>query len=582
MRSCRIERPARRYIVVLTASLLGIPPASAQLGPPVSLVPAPAGPREGSVSPAPRGDVPAPIPNDDDIKAQPLAPTDSSWAGTLHDDQGALPATLWRGTARGFVVAALPLLAPSTSPALHDLARRLLLSNATSPAGQDPPDRPSLAATRLDRLLALGDVTGAQAILDQLPADPNGDNLDRTQIELRFAAGDGTGACGAVEDRIARYQNLWWDRALIACQALAGDSAKAALGLSLLKEQKAAPDPTFDALIETLGGRPHKIDKLSDPTPLRLTLLAAAKLPLPQDALAAAGPGALLAYASSTAPPAETRLAAAESAALLGALPPEQLGALYQQIDLRPEDEVATLKDGKLPDNPKSRAILYTIARSNAPADKREAAMTALLGEARRRGAFPVTARLLAPALDELTPAGASPAFAGEAARILLVTGAGEAALPWLDAAGGAELRVLRRLAGAASGDPRDATGLLRDSIAELANRDSAAASAQAGLLVALLAGFDERVAAPDWAPLLAPPHEAKLPSAALLIDQQQAAADQRIGETVLTTVLLLQDGERLSLEPVLLGHAIAGLRAIGQDGAARALAVEAAVDAGI
>src|SRR5665213_3261580 len=137
MQSCRIERPARRYIVVLTASLLGIPPASAQLGPPVSLVPAPAGPREGSVSPAPRGDVPAPIPNDDDIKAQPLAPTDSSWAGTLHDDQGALPATLWRGTARGFVVAALPLLAPSTSPALHDLAHRLLLSNATSPAGQD-------------------------------------------------------------------------------------------------------------------------------------------------------------------------------------------------------------------------------------------------------------------------------------------------------------------------------------------------------------------------------------------------------------------------------------------------------------
>jgi hypothetical protein len=406
MPSCRIERLSRRRgpALVLTAILLGIHPAAAQLGPPVQLVPAPAQPTRAETPGAVPSPPPAPLPDDGDVTAQPLAPTDASWAGTLSEDQGALPEAMWRGTSRAFVAAALPLLAPSSSPALQDLARRLLLSNAASPTGQDPPNHSSLAAARLDRLVALGDVTGAQAILDLLPPDSTVDGFDRTRVELRFAAGDTGGACGVVQDRIARYQNTWWDRALIACQALAGDNAKVSLGLSLLKEQKAAPDPTFDALIDTIGGHPHKIDKLPDPTPLRLTLLAAGKMPLPQEVLTTAGPSALLAYASSSALPPERRLAAAERAALLGALPPEQLGALYQQIEAQPEEQVAALKDGKLPNDPKSRAILYAVARSNAPADKRAAAITALLGEARKRNALPLTARLVAPAVDEMNP----------------------------------------------------------------------------------------------------------------------------------------------------------------------------------
>ncbi len=175
---------------------------------------------------------------------------------------------------------------------LHDLARRLLLSNASAPAGTTmQPDRPTLAASRLDRLVALGDVKGALSIIDLLPADGSSDDMDRLRVELHFAAGDKAGGCAAVNDRIARYQIRWWDRALIACQALAGDHDKATLGLSLLRERKVPPDLTFDALIDALGGRPHKFDKLPDPSPLHLTLLAATKQPLPGDALAAAGPG---------------------------------------------------------------------------------------------------------------------------------------------------------------------------------------------------------------------------------------------------------------------------------------------------
>jgi hypothetical protein len=575
-RTDRLGRVARFGLVA--AALAAAGPAVAQLGPPVPLVPTVSPGKSGT------GDAPA-APQQQEppaIEAQPLVPTDASWTGVLGLSEGAFPESIWRGTPRSFVAAALPLLQPSSSPALQDLARRLLLSNAISPAGADADNRPSLAAARLDRLMALGDVAGALAVMDQLPADPTGDGMDRTRVELRFAGNDTAGACRMIDDGIARYQNRWWDRALIACQALGGDGAKAALGLSLLREQKAAPDATFDALIEALGGAPHKIEKLPDPTPMRLALLAAAKLPLPAETLASAGPAALLAYASSEALPAERRLGAAERAAALGALAPDALGALYRQVQMKPEDQVAALGDGKLPETPKDRAILYQAARSGAPADTRAAAIAAFFAAAKKRGAFPLAARLLAPALTELGPAALPQPLAADAARALLIVGDGDAARPFIDAAGSKALVLLSRIAVQEPAAEQDAAALLRDGIAELASRDSAAAPAQAGLLVALLAAFDEPLGTLDWAPLMAPPHDAILPSAALWIDQEQAIAAKRVGETVLTSILVVTAGEPLSPEPMLLGRAVTGLRTIGLEPEARALALEAAIDAGI
>ncbi|HUZ74983.1 MAG TPA: hypothetical protein VMU87_18510 [Stellaceae bacterium] len=579
MRAWRIK--ARRHagigtLALLTAMLAGAAPAAAQAGAPIPLLPQQAQPP--SIG---NGAGAAPPPQSGAVTAAPLAPTDASWIGVLGEDQGAFPQTMWKGTPRALVAGLLPLLAPSTSPVLQDLTRRLLLSNAAAPDGQDAPDRPPLAEMRLGRLLALGDVAGAVAMMDQLPPDTSGDGLDRMKVKLSFAGADESSACNMVEKLIARDQSPWWQRALIACQALAGDGAKASLGQSLLREQKAPADPVFDALIDNLGGRPHRIDKLPDPSPLRLALLAAAKRPLPSEALAAAGPAALLAYATSEAPSLERRLPAAERAALFGALPPRRLGALYEQVMAKPGERTDALKDGKLPETAHSRAILYQVARSSAPAATRAAAITALLAEARKRDAFPFTARLLTAAVGELRPQDVSRDFAGDAARALMVDGENDAAAPWIAAAGSKELAALSALVIPPSGTA-DAAAVLHDGIAELVGRDARAAPAQADLLVTLLAAFDLPVGPADWGVLLAPPHVAKIPSAALWIDQQRAAAAKRIGETVLSTILLLQSGDRLSLEPVVLARAIAGLRAIGHEADARQLALEAAIDAGL
>ncbi len=582
MRASPIEqrRPLIRISALLSILLLAAGPAAAQLGAPVPLLPPKPVPQPSGGSEPPAA-VAEPDTDSGAIAASPLAPADASWNGALSQADGAFPQTMWQGTPRAFVAAALPLLVPSTSPTLHDLARRLLLSNATAPAGADAPDRPPLIALRLERLMAMGEVEGALDAAGEVPSEASGDAIDRMRVELHFAADDTDGACRAVEELIQRYPSVWWQRALIACQAISGDGAKASLGLSLLREQKAPPDPVFEALIETLGGRPRKVEKLPDPTPLRVSLLAAAKLPLPAEALAAAGPAALLAYARSEGVPPERRLAAAERAALLGALPPDQLGALYQQIEAKPEEQTAALKPGRLPEDPRSRAILYDVARSSAPAETREAAIAALLAEAEKRGTFPVAARLLAGPVGELRPDGASQAFAADAARVLLVAGQGGAARPWIEASGSKVLMLLGRLAGEQVGQG-DVAALLHDGVTELMEKNGGAAPAQADLLLALIAAFDVSPGASDWSVLLAPPHQASLPSAAIWVAQEQAVAAKRVGETVLATLLLAQAGDGLAREPVILGRAISGLRAIGADADAKALALEAAVDAGL
>jgi hypothetical protein len=571
MRASRVKRRFLAFLLTLaTVCCLGWP-ALAQSGAPVPLYPA------LPPTAAPPSAAPPPAAGDVGIEAQPLAPVDPTWVGTLGAADRALPRNLWSTTTRSFIAAALPLLQPTNSPVLQDLARRLLLSDAIAPPGQDP-NGPSLAELRLDRLLALGDSDGA-TLIDALPQTNASENFDRDAVQLRIIAGGLAGACRTITDRVGRYRNQWWDQALVACQALTGAYDQANLGLSALRDQKATRDLVFEALIEAILGHRGKVDKLPDPTPLRVTLLAAAKLPLPPDALANAGPAALAVWATSDKVPIASRLAAAEKAEAFGAVPPAELGLLYGTVGARPEEQGALLKSGKLPDDPRSRAILYDLARTNGPGAMRVAALAPLIADARRRGAFMQLARLIAPLVAELQPTPESQSFAGDAARVLLAARDNDHAAPWVELAGRPELRVIAGF-GQASGSEDNAP--LGDAIAALMALDPNAESRQADLLVSLAAALGEPLGGIDSAGLLRAAHQGMLPNGALWLDQQQAARAQRIGETVLTTLLLVSAGDRLSGEPIVLAHAIAGLQAVGLDADARAMAVEAALDAGI
>jgi hypothetical protein len=600
MRGSRNE-PRQGLAAALAALLLlaSALPTRAEVGAPIPLIaqapPAPAKPEPlaspaappaATTAPAP---APAAPPSDDATSLPPpdvavtattLAPVDTGWIGVLGDAAHPLPQTMWQGTPRPLVAAALPRLQPTGSPVLQDLSRRLLLSNAIAPQGADAPDAPSLGALRVGRLMALGDADDALALIDALPTMMGGEELDRDRVELRFAKDDTEGACRDVQSGIGRHQGVWWDRALIACQALAGDKAKAALGLSLLHEQQAPPDAAFDTLVSVLGGHTAKLDKLPDAHPMLIKLLVAAKLPLPADAVASADALSLRQWALNEAAPPLQRLAAAERATALGALKPEALAELYGKVEVKPEELGAAIKQGKPPASPRERALLYHVAHSDPAASVRTAALAGLLTDARKRGDFITMARVVAPILGEVTPSDALASFAPEAVRALYAAGRAEVAQAWLAHVDGAAmpgLRVLTRLA-AGAGVPGGDDAALQDAVAAVSKHGAA----QGALLLSVLPELGITVTPGEWAPLIGAPHGAAMPDFAVWMRQQDAAKGKRVGETVLMTLLIARAGDRLTGEPIVLSRVVGGLKAVGLDGEARALALEAALNAGI
>ena len=495
---------------------------------------------------------------------------------------GAFPATLWQTTPRILVAAALGQIQPTTSPALQSLARRLLLSPAEAPAGDDPATGPNLALLRVQTLTALGQVSDAMALADQLHLRTDPEAVEQLRIQLRFVANDTDGGCQKIQEAIGRYQDVWWDRAFIACQALAGDQAKAAMGQAMLRERNAAPDAPFDSLIDAVAGRPVKIDHMPNATPMDIALLAATKLPLPMDTLLAADPSLLHEWATNPKIANDRRLAAAERAAYLGALSLDDLRDTYTEVSFKDAERKSVLAQSS--DSPRSRAILYSIAREETDPAVRAQALNILLQAAHKQGTFPVTARLVTPLLLEINPAPELAWFAPEVIRAFYVAARPAEARQWLqlvDPQTAAALFPLARLAEGASG-PAWPAGGLEDVLNSIPAKDGAGAN-KLVLIAALFAASGETVTPSDWALVagLPPVPAAPWPNAALVLDQRLAADNHRLGETVLTILAICNAGNALTTQPALLAQAVAGLRAVGLDADARSLAVEAAIDAG-
>jgi hypothetical protein len=583
------------------------PLASPPLGPPLRLAvpqrlmtprqepPAVVGPVK-PVGVVPASDQPSRGPASSDsgpIVIDPLAPIDPDWAGPLGPEQGGYPQTLWQGTPRSLVVALVPRLAATSSPALQGLTNRLLLSNAVAPgsrplegAAADAAAREpaNLVDLRVERLVEAGQVESANAVLALVPARGNDERLERRRVDLAFLANDVKSACARVAEGVRRDKSPWWSRALIACQALSGDSAGAGLGLDLLREQKAPKDDAFETLVQAVGGRKVKLDRLPDPSPVHLALLAAAKLPLPADALSGASPSVLRAWAGIEAAPPVQRLAAAERAAAFGALPLDRLRALYAKVEIAPEERANALSHAAAEKGARGHALLYAVAKAQPLGSARAEILQAMLAQARKDGDLVPIGRIIEPLVLEMKASADLGWFAGDATRVLLLTGHPAEARLWFAVAEPDAARGLFPLARLAVGRDIAWDGKQLDAaIAASANGDSDGGSRQAAIVLALLSAFDDPVGPADWAPLFSrlPLVSLDLPGAPIWLDLPRAAAGHRIGETVLLVLVTAGEGGKLTAQPARLARAIEALRAAGLEGDARALAIEATLTAG-
>ena len=615
----RYARPAVRAVLVSITLLLAaaagesIAQDSAQDSDgPLRLIPeqpdepSDGGPAAGEAgTPAPElepiidlGDVDLPVPTvpesgENGIEVGALDAIDPDAAGVLLAGVARFPGDIWSGSRRARIEALLPRLpASAPSPVMRGLALSLLTSPAVPPAG--PGELGALAMSRVERLTAMGARDAAIALLRAAGPPGGADAIARIGNDRLLAALDYPTACEGVLGKAGRGEG-YWRRMRILCQAHAGLIEAATLGLELLRETDAAPDLAFDETIYAMAGLAEPaVDGNAEPTPLRVAAWRLAQLPIPAKAAETAPSDLLAAIVSAPESLPRTRLMAAERAEATGALSIESLRTLYREMAFSAEELADALAQVEVLEPALGRSLmLQAVEAQTAPALRAELLATALfLAEA--QGAYGTAARALAHVVQTVPPTTEHVWFSGAAGRALFAAGDQEGAEAWYalasqeaprDAeAARAAVRLwpLRLLSGEEihlKATPFEVWLALR---AEEGER--AVALARASWLVILADALGGQVDPEVWDRLLAEgrPMPAPAPMPALVQGLRLAAERGQLGETVLMALILLGDGGPAAAGLPTVGPVVSGLVSAGLGEEARAIALEAALAAGL
>ncbi len=552
----------------------------------------------------PAGVTPVAIPSSDTapaakggVQVDPLRTIDPDAVGVLSESQGGFGDAMWEGTSRNLVETLLPRLPVNTgSTAMRDLMRRLLLSAAAAPRGEAPGG--GLVVLRAELLAAMGDLVGVNRLLSVTPGREDIESLARVEADARLLANDNARACALASGQITVLPSAYWQKVYIFCQSLAGQYAKSALGVALLREM-GEDDAVFFQLIEALAaGGGAVIDSLPDPTPLHLAMARVVKVKLPADVLSSDNPGVLRTIAISPYAPVGLRLEAAERAEAAGALPVDILRQLYTGVSFSDQDLANPLSRAEAESGPLSRALLYRTALVQTVPTAQAEAVARALSLAREGGRYASTVRVFLPILNRIPPTAELMWFAPEAVRALLIGGELEIAALWFDqlkasarfdvesATALVALKPVVRLAGGGEGNG--------DGAAELAAwwedaklRDGA--PERAAMLYSLGETLGWPIAPESWEALLGGPGRktVAMPTPALWRRLALASGDGgegggRRAETVLLSLLALGEGGPGEADPVVLKRVLTSLGRVGMEVEARALAMEAAMAAGL
>ena len=528
------------------------------------------------------------------IQVGALEAIDPDAAGVLLPGIEPFPGDLWSGSRRSRIEALLPRL-PGSAPsdAMRQLALSLLTSPAQPPAG--PGEAGALVLARVGRLVAMGARDAALGLLES--AGPEGGEALSAQIEndRLLAMLDLDTACERILGKAGRAGDGYWRRVRILCQAHAGLIEAATLGLELLLVTDAAPDQAFDDTIYAMAGLAEPVvDPLADPTPLRVAAWRLAQFAIPTEAVSRAAPDLLPTIVGAPESLPGTRLLAAERAEAVGTLSIEALRDLYRAMAFSPEERADPLEQVESLEPTLGRSLmLQAIEAQTAPALRAEL-LAAALSLAEAQGAHGTTARALSHLVRMVPPAPEHGWFSGAAGRALMAARDHDAAAAWYALA-----------SEEASRDPEAARSAVRlwplmllgaEEIhlktapfeAWLALRvdqgEGAVALARAIWLAILVDALGGRIEPEVWDRLMLDerPVAARTPALALANGLQKAAEGGRLGETVLLALLLLGDHGPAAAGIASVGPAVSSLVSVGLREEARAIALEAALAAGL
>ena len=523
-----------------------------------------------------------------------LAAIDPDAAGILLPEVEAFPADVWADSRRPRIEALLPRL-PVAVPSvpMRRLALALLSSPAHPPAGQG--ESGALVMSRAERLVAMGARDLAIALLERAGPAGGAEASARIGNDRHLAALDFEAVCGRDPSEAGRTSDGYWRRVRVLCRAQDGLIEAATLGLELLHESDAAPDRAFDDTIYAMAGLAEPVPEgLDEPTPLRVAAWRLAQIPIAAETVARASPDVLPAIAGAAELPPEIRLLAIERAEATGALSIEDVRALYRKMAFSPEERADPLGSIEVLEPPLGRALMLQAIEAETTPALRAELLAAALSLAEAQGAHGTMARVLANLVRTVPPAPEHGWFSGLAGRALIAAGDRDGASAWYTLAGQqstgdveAARSVLRlwplMLLG---GDEAHVTGAdFRTWFTpQVEIGDEAGAALRAGWLVILLDALGGRIDPEVWDRVLTDerPVQARAPSPALAQGLRMAAEGGRLGETVLMALLLLGDGGPAAADLATVGPVVSSLASVGLRQEAQAIALEAALAAGL
>ncbi len=520
------------------------------------------------------------------------------WQSPVLDlSEGGFTGDIWQGSSPETIldlVRSLPNARESASA--YQLARRLLLSAAVPPSGIEDA---TWQALRVERLADLGDLTGLQRLLALLPADQVGSLRERTQAEIALLSGDRTLLCQLSERQQPtqsprlRDERFWQEVATI-CQVerndpkalrahLEGlqqngiDNETARLAWALLEGQSLG-DALLIGMQEVSFGSPE-VQLLPQfaylqVRPLWHRISAAGRMALAQDRRSDL----------------RLRALAREWAVATERLPAERLAAAYEDFPFAEQDLRAGARAELELDGPIARAFAWQSLGILTDPQKRLSLLLIALEGARADHCYAGAAAVLLPRLDFSPENAAIPGTSDLAGRALYVMGRYEEATAWMlvarrdstisARAANASWRLwpYARLAGLAF--PNDTTGLIAWRSTQNHEPEGIVSAREAlllGLLRALGDGFNQ-----GW---LAVPQEATASTASASNSAaalRAASSSGRLGETLVRILILIDGHKDGQTDQQTLALAVEALDRVGLPLEARALAIEAAHNAGI
>ncbi len=518
------------------------------------------------------------------------APRDATGENPKTDQQGRnagganVRGGLWEGTPFSVVAETLPRLPTRVaSPILRRLSIMVLTADAEPAAGSAMVIK--LNNLRADRLYLMGRIVDAEAVLKSGPTAPGDLMRAPLEVETQLLGKNHRAACDSVASHMAARASAYLERANIACQALAGEHGKAAIGLGLMREQGVLLGDTFAALVTAQQPElAQPISNLGRADAWIVFLLTATKLPWPDDAARIASPGLLRRVALSRNDPLHHRIAAAEGAMLLGTVAPAELAALYREVPARDGAYGAADKLALPSYSPLSRGLLYNAAL-NAPNRERQLAVLANWWRlARADHGEALAAYVTAPLVRDFAPEPASFRHGADLSRVLFYASEFDQALAWYrmlrtrpfrDMEAFTRLGALAHLAGASHAD-WDADDERMWLTYQLSNEKSEA-DRRIAIFAALRQGLGERGALRADRSAVPSGGVGTEASADWRVVREAARAGRR-GEALLFTLVQLGATGLGRAEPSALGEAVAALSMLGMATEARQLAVEAAL----